>query len=295
MQAKNNARVLVVDERPELRELEIMVLRDAGYDVVSTSSLADALDAAEREKPNVVVVDAEPRQSIGWDLMDRLLQNPETRQIPVVVISTLERVVGEAQAAPNVRTSVIAPYDIDALSRAVAMALGNPPPAAVVPPAAERVPASYVTAADILTRGSRRIVLRTVNALRREEPFASRFPELSRGLVDDLGMIFGAIVEGLRRTLPPTEVFQVPKIRQSIDAHDRLRHRQGVPLTAAIREAQILRDEATTYLRGAVDYGNISDADAIAASDMLSSYFAALIRLIASSYAPTRPSSPPTA
>src|SRR6185437_13872015 len=77
-----------------------------------------------------------PQQPRGWQVLDQLQANPQTRTIPVVIVSTSETVAARAQAAPvvgSIGNTVVAPYDISTLEEAVASALQNPPPAATLP------------------------------------------------------------------------------------------------------------------------------------------------------------------
>lgn len=241
-------RVLLVDYEPDLRELEELILREASYQVVVASPHANLAYQVEHARPDVVVFSIRPHEPADWTSIDWMRSHPSLRAIPVVVISTAEGIVARAHAAPNVRATVVAPYDVGTFQGAVATALGDPPSAALFPPSAGSVPSGVDLAANALLRGARVIVLRTVESLRRSEPYASRFSDLSVALIDDLPSIFGAIVNGVQRDLSPAAVLALPAVSRVISRHIGIRSKQGVEVAVAIREYQALRDELVAYL-----------------------------------------------
>lgn len=241
-------RVLLVDDQPDLRKLEELILREASYQVVVASATADPVSEAERAYPDVIVLGIRPYKPAVWESIDQLRAHHSLCAVPVVVISTAEKVVAQAHAAPNVRAALAAPYDVGALQEAVARALGNPPLSALLPPPTHPVPSEVVVGTDVLLRGARVIVLHTIERLRREEPYASRFSTLSVALMDDLPAIFGAIVTAMQRDLSPATLVALPAMSQAISQHARLREKQGVSPSVSIHEYQALRDQSVEFL-----------------------------------------------
>src|SRR5688572_7854006 len=79
--------VLVVEDDPTLRELYRSTLALAGYWVVAVEDGIDALRRVEHRRPDALVLDlALPRVS-GRDVERELRSNPETRDIPIVIVS----------------------------------------------------------------------------------------------------------------------------------------------------------------------------------------------------------------
>lgn len=281
--------MLVIEPEPDLRDLEELVLTDAGYRVETLPEQADPVDFAARTRPDAIVLGIfHPEVTKNWQTLDKLQADPHTMTIPVVVISTSERAAARAQASPitgSESSTVIAPYDIVALDDAVAHALKNPPPAAALPKTHHPTPKAITLATNAISAHARHIVLETIRRLQGIEPYKSRFAELTKGLVDDLGTMMGAIVEGLRRGLPPEKVFAAPTIRRSIDEHVALRESQGLGPSTTIRETQMLREDIDHFLQGQIGQHGFTARDAFDASVELQPYLNELVRVIVEEFA----------
>jgi CheY-like chemotaxis protein len=80
-------KILVVEDDPQLRELYRNALRTAGYVVVAVEDGADALRQIEHSKPALVVLDLALPRVDGRDVHRELKARPETRNIPVIIVS----------------------------------------------------------------------------------------------------------------------------------------------------------------------------------------------------------------
>jgi CheY-like chemotaxis protein len=275
--SENLKSVLLIETNLTLRELNELILAEAGYDVALVPLDTDPQAFAARVQPNAIVISIGPTELQRWDLVDRLRADPRTNGIPLVVISSTEHSAVEAQASPNVRETVVMPYDIDALREAVGKAIGNPPPAAALPDAQEPVQPAFRHAAEVLNRHSRGIVLRAIERLRRDEPYRSHFAELSRGLLDDLPSIVGAITGGLLRGLPPHEVADVSEVHLAICQHVHLRRGQGLPTVLVGREYVTLVGEMLRVLEDEAAGSNFSPADAFAVARRINALLRAVM------------------
>jgi CheY-like chemotaxis protein len=77
--------VLVADPDPEVRERIEAFLGGAGYQVEFASDTAEALKAASRLQPLAIMVDAALPPDGAMGLVDKLLREPRTRDIPVAL------------------------------------------------------------------------------------------------------------------------------------------------------------------------------------------------------------------
>jgi DNA-binding response OmpR family regulator len=86
----NRARVLVVDDEPSLAELIAYVLRMRGYDVTVVHDGSAALEAAEREPPDVAILDVMLPQVDGREVARRMRANKRLRHICILMMSSAE-------------------------------------------------------------------------------------------------------------------------------------------------------------------------------------------------------------
>jgi putative two-component system response regulator len=81
--------ILVVDDVEENRQLLRGLLRREGYTVQLTNDGEAALTAVGRDAPDLVVTDVMMPKMSGFELCRRLKENPATRLIPVVLLTSL--------------------------------------------------------------------------------------------------------------------------------------------------------------------------------------------------------------
>ena len=82
--------LLVVDDTAADRELLCTSLRGAGFEIVQATSADEAYEAARSQRPDAICVDLVMPGTDGWELLERLKDDPLTAQIPVLVISSLD-------------------------------------------------------------------------------------------------------------------------------------------------------------------------------------------------------------
>jgi CheY-like chemotaxis protein len=79
--------LLVTEDIPDILMLLDTTLKLKGYRVVTAHNGQEALEAIARERPALVVTDILMPKLDGFGLIHRLRINPETRNIPVIVIT----------------------------------------------------------------------------------------------------------------------------------------------------------------------------------------------------------------
>jgi len=84
------ARILVVDDMPEIRELLGVYLVNAGYQVVTASNGQEALAAVAAEAPDLILLDVMMPVLDGYETCRRLKSNEETAFIPIVMLTALQ-------------------------------------------------------------------------------------------------------------------------------------------------------------------------------------------------------------
>jgi DNA-binding NtrC family response regulator len=83
------ATVLIVDDEALNRDLLEQELQEAGYRTLSASSGAEALEAAARSRPDLVLLDALMEGLDGFATCERLKAADATRAIPVIFLTSL--------------------------------------------------------------------------------------------------------------------------------------------------------------------------------------------------------------
>ena len=81
------ATILVVDDEKNIRRTLRMVLEGAGFDVMEAESGEDGLATLERDEIDLVILDIRLPGISGIETLERIRRRPETRRLPVVVIS----------------------------------------------------------------------------------------------------------------------------------------------------------------------------------------------------------------
>jgi len=80
--------VMVVDDSITIRKVTSRMLERNGYRVVTARDGIEALNALRNHHPAVILLDLEMPRMDGFELAERLRQNEETRDLPLVVISS---------------------------------------------------------------------------------------------------------------------------------------------------------------------------------------------------------------
>ena len=83
--------VLVVDDNEDTIELIHRYLTAHHYRVAGTTSSLDAVDLAQRLQPQAITLDLMMPGRDGWDVLQMLLDHPDTQGIPIIVCSVLRQ------------------------------------------------------------------------------------------------------------------------------------------------------------------------------------------------------------
>lgn len=81
-------RVLVVDDSPTTLRLLQAVFEAEDYDVVTASDGGEGLEKVQQCRPDLIVTDSIMPGVDGFALLRRLRENPATRLIPVIMLTS---------------------------------------------------------------------------------------------------------------------------------------------------------------------------------------------------------------
>lgn len=83
-------RILVVEDDPQPRQILTNYLTSLGYQVEQTGLGQEAIEKAKTLKPFAITLDIMLPDQDGWEVLSTLKAMPETREIPVIIVSILE-------------------------------------------------------------------------------------------------------------------------------------------------------------------------------------------------------------
>src|SRR6266545_4040919 len=91
--------ILVVDDSRTNRQLLRELLEPAGYKVLEAADEDSALKLAHSKRPGCVLLDIRMPGLDGFGVLERLKQDPVTREIPVFVLTATANQVGDVRRA----------------------------------------------------------------------------------------------------------------------------------------------------------------------------------------------------
>lgn len=80
-------KILVAEDEPDIRDLVAFTLRFAGYEVVTCSNGEEAVELANKELPDLILLDVRMPRLTGYDACKKIKENPQLKDIPVVFLS----------------------------------------------------------------------------------------------------------------------------------------------------------------------------------------------------------------
>jgi DNA-binding response OmpR family regulator len=81
------AKILIAEDEPDIRELVAFMLRFAGYEVSAASNGEEAVQAATRDIPDLILMDVRMPRMTGYDACRIMKASPTLRDVPVVFLS----------------------------------------------------------------------------------------------------------------------------------------------------------------------------------------------------------------
>lgn len=85
--SSTRAKILIVDDDPELRVALKLRLRANHYETVSAGDGYSAIALAQKEKPNLIILDLGLPAGNGFNVLKRLQENDALSHIPVIVLT----------------------------------------------------------------------------------------------------------------------------------------------------------------------------------------------------------------
>ncbi len=110
------AKVLIVEDEADLRDLIGSTLREAGFTPLPAATGSEGLQRALQEQPDLILLDLMLPEMDGFEVCRALQREPATRGIPVILVSgrtsELDRVIGFELGADDYVTKPFSPREL---------------------------------------------------------------------------------------------------------------------------------------------------------------------------------------
>ena len=80
-------KILIVEDHPLHMRLMEMTLKDKGYTLLRAVDGLEGLAIAERERPDLILMDIRLPKMNGFEVARRIRANPELRHIPIIALT----------------------------------------------------------------------------------------------------------------------------------------------------------------------------------------------------------------
>lgn len=97
----SNARILLVDDNPQNLELMQAYLESLPCKLSTARDGVEAVEALQREKPDLVLLDVMMPKMSGFEVCRKLKSDPSTRDIVVIMVTALHEVGDHERAVES--------------------------------------------------------------------------------------------------------------------------------------------------------------------------------------------------
>jgi two-component system chemotaxis response regulator CheY len=81
-------RILTIDDSKTMRDMLMLTLAEAGFDVLQAVDGQDGLDVLGKERVDVVITDINMPRMDGYEVIRRVRANPDHKTMPILVLTT---------------------------------------------------------------------------------------------------------------------------------------------------------------------------------------------------------------
>lgn len=90
-------KVLVVDDEIHIVHVVAIKLRNNGYEVISANNGSEAYELACEIMPDIIVTDYQMPVMTGMELVEKLRENVQTKDIPVIMLTARSFAISKEQ------------------------------------------------------------------------------------------------------------------------------------------------------------------------------------------------------
>lgn len=110
-------KILIVDDQMEVRKLVEVTLRIGDYQILQAQSGEEAIEIANKEKPDLIIMDVMMPGGMDGLAATRILKNdPETKDCPIIILTAkgqqVDKEKGFAAGADDYFTKPFSPLEL---------------------------------------------------------------------------------------------------------------------------------------------------------------------------------------
>jgi len=121
------AKILVVEDHSDSREMLTTILEDEGFSVISAEDGQSGLDLANSERPDLIITDIEMPNMNGLQMIERLRARPEFAKVPILVLTAYGLGTSDDAVRAGANGSVPKPLQLNSFIRLVTNLLSYVP------------------------------------------------------------------------------------------------------------------------------------------------------------------------
>ncbi len=120
------AKILVVDDEPDCISIIRCRLEWSHFEVITAANGKEALQVAETEKPDLILLDTNMPVMNGHEMLERLRKHPILKDIPVIMVTAICEKDDIAKASSfGIEDYVTKPVDFTGLLEKISSILKN--------------------------------------------------------------------------------------------------------------------------------------------------------------------------
>jgi len=113
-------RILTIDDSKTMRDMLLLALTDAGFEVLQAVDGQDGLTMLDREKVDVVITDINMPKMNGYEVIEHMRANPGHRDTPILVLTTESDQQNKERARQaGANGWIVKPFDPDKLAAVI--------------------------------------------------------------------------------------------------------------------------------------------------------------------------------
>jgi len=89
--------IMVVDDSPFIVDVFVTMLERGGYRTVAAYGGEECLEILKTVSPDLILLDIMMEPMDGWETLERIKENPQTKDIPVLMLTAKQLTPAEAQ------------------------------------------------------------------------------------------------------------------------------------------------------------------------------------------------------